>query len=94
MLKITSNDRIALLLGYPLRLTPNEHKILLILSNERDRTFSYEELLALAFPFKTSITKNQLAVHVCNINKKASEISGRQLIQNPHKNGYCFNPYF
>lgn len=90
-LKISLCDTTACLLGYPLRLTKNEHNILLLLLSDRKRIFSSEEILCLIFPFSSKTSKNQLAVHVCNINKKAMAISGRRLIVNPHKNGYTLN---
>ena len=89
-LKVSTLDHTARLLGYPLRLTKNEYKILLLLLCEK-RIFSADEILDLAFPFSENASKNQLAVHVCNINKKATLISGRRLIINPHKNGYTLN---
>lgn len=89
--KISPALNCASLLGYPLHLTPNEHKILLTLSLDRNRIFSQDELRLTVFPFSKSTSKNQLAVHICNINKKAYQISGRKLIQNPHKNGYILN---
>ncbi len=92
LFKIVPHDTNARLLGYPLRLTKNEHKILLLLASETGREFSCSEILSLAFPFSQNLSNNQLAVHICNINKKAALISGRKLILNPHKNGYVINP--
>ena len=91
-LKISPSETKANLLGYPVRLTKSEHKILLLLSSDPERIFSGESISRLAFPFH-DISKNQLAVHICNINKKAEAISGRKLIINPHKNGYMLNPH-
>ena len=89
--KIVPNEVEARLLGYPLKLTKSEHKILLLLSSVPEYVFSCSEIVSLAFPFSRNLSKNQLAVHVCNINKKSVLISGRKLILNPHKNGYILN---
>ena len=92
-LRLSPSDTEAWLLGYPLRLTKSEHKILLLLSSEPERSFSADCILRIAFPFSFDLSKNQLAVHICNINKKARRITGRKLITNPHKIGYMLNPH-
>jgi len=94
MLNVDPNNRTVILLGYPMKLTPNEHRSLMLLASDTNRIFTHRDICILAFPFKNSFTKNHIAVHVCNINKKALRISGRPLIHNPHKNGYILNPYF
>ena len=91
-LKISFFERRAVLLGYPIALTPKEHRILILLASEPDIVFSPENISKFAFPFDSPASKNQIAVHVCNINKKAFPISGRALIENPHKKGYFINP--
>jgi hypothetical protein len=91
-LKISFFERRAVLLGYPIALTPKEHRILMLLASEPDVVFSPENISKFAFPFDNPTSKNQVAVHVCNINKKAFPISGRALIENPHKKGYLINP--
>lgn len=92
-LRVSPSDTEARLLGYPLRLTKSEHKILLLLLSDPGRPFSADLILRVAFPFSTDLSKNQLAVHICNINKKARQITGRRLIVNPHKSGYLLNPH-
>ena len=91
-LKITTHDRSVILLGYQIRLTPKEHKILLLLLSDPRRIFTSEEISRLAFPLENRISKNQIAVHICNINKKAFPITERALIENSHKTGYSLNP--
>lgn len=91
ILKITPDRKESLLLGYKLSLTKNEHKILNLLSKYPQKSFSQDEILFLAFPFDERFSKNQIAVHICNVNKKARMISGRKLILNPHKKGYIIN---
>jgi DNA-binding response OmpR family regulator len=91
LLKISTTETAAFLLGYPLRLTKSEYKILLLLASYPEKAFQSADIVRLAFPFSPDVSKNHLAVHVCNINKKAEKISGRKLIVNPHKNGYTLN---
>ncbi len=91
-LKITTRDRSVILLGYQIRLTPNEHKILLLLLSSPRHIFTPDEISRLAFPLENHISKNQIAVHICNINKKAFPITERALIENTHKIGYSLNP--
>ena len=91
-LKITTYDRSVILLGYQIRLTPKEHKILLLLLSNPRRIFTPDEISRLAFPLENQLSKNQIAVHICNINKKAFPITERALIENTHKIGYSLNP--
>ena len=88
-LSISSDRRNTYLLGYKLSLTRTEHKILLLLASNQDNAFSASCISRLIAPFQSSsMSANNIAVHVCAINKKASFITGRRLILNTHKNGY------
>ena len=91
-LKILPLNRSAALLGYPLKLTPNEYRILILLLSDPSRPFSTDDISRFAFSLDQNASKNQIAVHICNINKKASLISGRALIINPNRSGYLINP--
>ena len=91
-LKIDADPNLTSLLGYRLKLTRTEHKILLLLYTNRFKPLSSSQIASLAFPCDKSPTGAlSIAVHICNINKKATSISGRKLILNPHKNGYLLN---
>ena len=88
-----SPDRLkTYLIGYKLDLTKTEHRILLLLSSHADRSFSAADISRLISPFSTKLmSANNVAVHVSAINKKASLITGRVLILNSHKEGYCLS---
>ena len=76
-----------LLLGYRLELTPAERKIVtLIAENGRIGTGGLCSALG------GNITRGNVAVHICSINKKAAEISGRKLIGFGSR-CYYFNEY-
>ena len=73
------------LTGYPLLLTPTEHRLLLaILENERQ---SFEDLSCLGKP---SLRRGSIAVHISAINRTAALISGQKLIEY-HDGAYRLN---
>ena len=93
----TKNPRLAIspdrlktyLIGYKLDLTKTEHKILLLLSANPDRSFSASDISRLISPLSIKLmSANNVAVHVSANNKKAYLITGRMLILNSHKEGY------
>ncbi len=71
-----------LLLGYPLRLSPDEAEIVRALQKHR----------TLRSHRGANSSQNTLAVRVCRINKKAMRISGRKLIVFTD-GAYRLNPY-
>ena len=76
------------LIGYPLHLTPSEHRLLALLLKYPQKTFSAKEASSLAY-----ITNEaSVSVHVCAINKKAAMISQRPLILSKYGLGYYINP--
>ncbi len=74
-------------LGYRLNLTPAEYKIITILA-EKGRVGTDEFCRA----FEKSLTKGNVAVHICSINKKAAGISARKLIEFKDR-CYYFNEF-
>ena len=88
-LAISPDKNKTYLIGYRLKLTKTEHKILLLLSSNADRSFSAAGISHLISPISEKpMSANNLAVHVFGINKKASLITGRPLILNSRKEGY------
>jgi len=74
-------------LGYRLNLTPAEYRIIKIIA-EKGRAGT-EEIYT---EFKKSLTKGNVAVHICAINRKAAFISERRLIEYTDK-CYFFNEF-
>lgn len=72
-LTVSPQSREIVLLGYAVKLTKSEHAILMSLME------SDEEGVEIA-GLRESIGTSSVSVHVCNINRKARELSGRSLI--------------
>ncbi len=76
-LSIDEKHRKAYLLGYELKLTPTEFKILDLIFEHRQ--ISPDEML----PYlPVRCTRRSIPVHISAINKKAFAISGRPFIDN------------
>ena len=63
------------LLGYPLRLTPTENKLLTLITERGEA--SAELLCSL---LNEGVSRQNVAVHISAINRKAQSISGRKLV--------------
>ena len=63
------------LLGYPLRLTPTENKLLTLIT---ERGEASAELLCTLL--SEGVSRQNVAVHISAINRKAQSISGRKLV--------------
>ena len=75
------------LLGYELKLSPTEEKLLRAIAEG-----GKSDIDTLSLLLKDGVSRGNIAVHVNGINKKASEISGRRLVI--HRNArYILNPY-
>ena len=74
-LELSETEPHVLLLGYPLSLSETEYGILLSICREHPSPLSIDSLVA-----EHSLSTNGVAVHICNLNKKAARISGRRLI--------------
>lgn len=75
------------LLGYPLKLSATEAKLLYEIA--KGGKSSADDLLLL---LSEGVSRGNVAVHVNSINRKAHKISGRKLII--HQDGeYKINPY-
>lgn len=80
-----TDDKV-LLLGFPLKLSPTEHKLLGAIC-EGDMTI--EDLSPL---LNEGVSRQNVAVHINSINRKAEAISGRKLVI--FSDGrYLLNPY-
>ena len=80
------NDNGLFLLGFPLKLSPTEQKLLVAIC-ERDATI--EELSTLLCE---GVSRQNVAVHINSINRKAELISGRRLVIFTNE-CYTLNPY-
>ncbi len=87
-LYITSNKRDTVLLGYKFELTNTEHTVLLAIAENRNNPISSEQI---ANRMNIDLSKENLAFHISNINRKAKIITNRVLIKNIAKNGYFLN---
>ena len=75
------------LLGYELKLSPTEEKLLRAIAEG-----GKSDIDTLSHLLKDGASRGNIAVHVNGINKKASAISGRKLVI--HRNSrYILNPY-
>ena len=74
------------LLGFPLKLTPSEKRLLLAIAEHG--SLSIEELMPL---LNAGISRGNVAVHINAINRKAECISKRKLILF-RSNAYEINP--
>ena len=75
------------LLGYPLKLSPSEYRLLHCLFYLAPRTVSAEDLSALSFPGQ-SVTPAALSVLISKINRKAKPLGADPLIKNLYNRGY------
>lgn len=75
-----------MLLGFPLKLSHTEQKLLMAIC-ERDATI--EELSTLLCE---GVSRQNVAVHINSINRKAELISGRRLVIFTNE-CYTLNPY-
>lgn len=83
---IDEEKKYAVLLGYVMPLTATEFAVLRIISEGEDYVGA-EDIALRVFAGKT-LTSGNVAVHVCNINKKAKTIGGRRLIAWRRYKGY------
>ena len=85
---LTIEDGRVIFLGYELRLTPNERKILSAVANGGATS---TELLA-SITHLRRVGLSNVAAHISAINKKAKEIGSRRLIVNK-KGKYILNEF-
>ena len=84
-LSLDTDSHSALLLGYPLHLSPTEFAVLsLIIKSAPISAKEISELL--------KISRKSVPVHVHTINKKAYEISARRLVDSSYS-AYTLNEY-
>ena len=81
------DEKETFLLGYPLKLTPTERRFLLFIA--QNEFASADDLIPL---LRTDASRGNIAVHICEINKKAHLISGRKLVLF-EAGQYKLNPY-
>jgi DNA-binding MarR family transcriptional regulator len=75
------------LLGFPLKLTPSEKRLLIAIAEHG--SISIEELMPL---LNAGVSRGNVAVHINAINRKSERISQRKLIVF-HANAYKINPF-
>jgi DNA-binding response OmpR family regulator len=86
LLYLKDDGKSVFLLGYTFELTRTEYIILEALLGA-DKPISCRELVQ-SYIGVDKARESSIAVHVCNINKKAWPISKRQLIINVRSKGY------
>ncbi len=74
-------------MGYPLLLTPREHRILRCLFYRAPLVTSKEDLMELCYPEGWQNLQN-IVIQIGHINHKAAEIDDRPLIVNDYGKGY------
>ena len=89
-LSIQKDSTDALLLGYPLHLSPRESAILRCLFAFAPKVVTADDLLLLCFPEGTQLVAN-LSVHISHINRRAAEIGLSPLIVSEYGKGYRLN---
>lgn len=87
-LYISENENYAIYLGYKMNLTHSEYLILKTISKNCGKPISADEI---SEKTGTEFSKENIAFHVYNINKKAKLISNRIFIKNISKIGYFLN---
>lgn len=75
------------LLGYPLKLSPSEYRLLHCLFYLAPRTVAPDDLLELSFPGQ-SVNPAALSVLISKINRKAKLLGADPLIRNLYGRGY------
>lgn len=75
-------------LGYPLSLTDTEFAILRILTVSCGNTLSPKEISNYC---ALSGSEKSITLHIHNINRKARDIGGRNLVKNNKNEGYFLN---
>ena len=73
---LTIDAQKVFLLGYDMKLTPAEYRVLTVIAATSG--VSAEEIMERGG--FSGMSKSNVAVHICSINKKAGRISGRRLI--------------
>lgn len=92
-LELGNSNLEAHLLGYPLKLTLSEYRILLYMCQSADETFSPKILLGSCFVESYRMTETNIRTHISSINKKALALCGRRLILSERGKGYRLNEY-
>ena len=84
---IDSERGYAVLLGYIMRLTKTEFAILKYINSSDGRYVSAQDIIENVSAGR-ALTVGSVAVHICNINKQATKIRGRKLIEVRRFKGY------
>ena len=84
-LYVSKEENSVILLGYKLNLTKTEYLIIKALAQDSSSPLSAQQIASLT---ELEISKENIAFHISNINKKAKCISNRLLIKNITKLGY------
>ncbi len=84
-------DNSIIVIGYRVRLTASEYKILKLIHSS-DRGLSAEEIIEGCLKHK-DITRGNISVHIHNINKKVHPVTQRKLVASDRINGYKIVEY-
>ena len=80
------DEKSILVIGNRVELTAMEYEIVKLLMTSEEG-ISAEDMINACFKHKDVSTGN-VAVHVCNINKKVKRVTGRRFIEGDRKRGY------
>ena len=75
--------------SYPIKLTPNEFRLLYLLASRAGQTFTREQLLEDLHGAASSIDRS-VDSHVKNLRKKLETVSGKSMIETVYGIGYRF----
>lgn len=92
-LNLGKDRKTAIFLGYPMKLTPAEYRILLFLCSRPTETVSAETILGFCFAESYRMTETNVRSHISDINKKSKTLGGRKLILSVRVKGYKLNEY-
>ena len=92
-LKLGDDRASCLFLGYPIKLTETEYRILLYMCSCDRKVISAEEILAYCFAESYRMSITNVRSHISSINRKAKSLGGRKLILSVREKGYMLNEY-
>lgn len=75
--------------NHPIKLTPNEFKLLQLLANHAGQTLTREQILENLHGISTSFDRS-IDSHIKNLRKKLEQVSGKNMIETVYGIGYRF----
>ena len=92
-LNVGDTEKRTKLLGFMLKVTPTEHRILSFLCSRTGRFTSAEIILNCCFADSDRLTLSCVSTHISSVNRKAEPITNRRLIISEKDSGYMLSPY-